>query len=136
MKRSFAERLSYENWEKEEVHEKFMIDGIIAEDRDGNINMRVIKVKRNSKWQKLDWDYIGEVVGFVSRFEYVMCENQCKDNDIAIRAILNSRKAEDDLSIYLSWYQREKGKEKYIRSHYNDLEDDNYERQEKRCLNG
>ena len=135
-KESFAERVRWENWEKEEVHERLTIDGVVVEDKDGNLNARAVKVKRNPKWKKLDWDYIEEAVGHVSRFEYVMCENQCKDEDISIKAILKSRKADEDLEEYLAWHNRTTKRERYIRSHYNDLEDDNYERQEKRVLNG
>lgn len=136
IKRTHAELVGYENWEKEEVHEKFRVDGVVAEDNNGNLNVRVVKVKRNPQWEQLDWNYIHSVVGLVNRFEYVMCENQCKNNDISIRAILKSRKATDDLNEYMSWYRTTTARERYIRSHYNDDEEDNYERQEQRCLNG
>lgn len=123
--------------ELELANNKFVIDGKCAEyEITGELNLHNIPHKRNPKWQPLDWKYIETICGHCSRFEYLMCENQCKDNDMAIKAIFRSRKANDDLSIYLSWVEREHGKEKYIRTHYNDLEDDNYERQEVRMLNG
>lgn len=123
--------------ELELANNKFVIDGQCAEHiRTGELNLRKVPIKRNPKWQPLDWNYIDTICEGHNWFEYVMCENQARTNDIAIRAIFNSRKASDDLAIYLSWVQREQGKEKYIRTHYNDLEEDNFERQEIRCLNG
>ena len=127
--------------EKEKLHQlalenRFSINGVVCEDKDGEILLRNIPINRNPSWQPLDWKYISSICGVCSRFEHVMCENQCKDEDTAIRAIFNSRKALEDLSIYLSWKKREEQKEKYIRTHYNDLEEDNYERQEERMLNG
>ena len=123
--------------ELELANNKFVINGKCCEfELTGELNLHNIPINRNQNWQPLDWEYIKTICGHCSAFEYKMCENQARTNDVAIRAIFNSRKANDDLSIYLSWFNREQGKEKYIRTHYNDLEDDNFERQEIRCLNG
>lgn len=120
----------------DESREKFVVDGVVCEDIEGNVILSRIKPTRNPKWQPLDWKYIESICGHCNRFEFVMCERQAKDNDTAIKAVFNYRKANDDLIIYLAWVERENRKEKFIRTHLNDLEDDNYERQEVRMNNG
>ena len=120
-------------------HQKFTINGKLAEDRNGNIFLHNIKkedVKRNPEWPDLDWTEIDKAVNYHTYFEYLMCKGQCKTNEMAIKAILNYRKSSSELSDILIEASLEEKRNKYIRTHYNDLEDDNEERQEIRCLNG
>lgn len=120
-------------------YEKFTINGKIAEDCNGNIILHNIKkedIKRNPSWPELDWTEIEKNVGRCSRYEYLMCEGQCKTNEMAIKSIKNYRLSDDALSDIIASEIKEKRRNHYIRTHYNDIEDDNEERQEIRCLNG
>ena len=120
---------------------KFKINGKVVEDINGNILHKKLKkedASRNPSWPKLDYKKIYDAFGYLTTYEFIMCENQCKTTDLAIKAVSNYRKSKEDtyLQELLADNAREKARMRYIRSHYNDLEDDNYERQEVRKLNG
>lgn len=123
----------------------FTINGNRAEDRNGFLKLDLKAdeyICRNHTWDILDWNIICSelhcTMTEVGKFGYIMCENQCKTNEMAVKALKNYFKHRDDTSLseMLSYYKKEACRMKYIRSHYNDTEDDNMERQEVRCLNG
>lgn len=124
---------------KEMDENKFRVNGKLAEDTYGNVIIHNIKnedIKRNPEWPPLDWDIIEKECGHCNRFEYIMCEMQCSSNELAIKGIKNCRKHQSEYNDILIDDNRTKRRNKYIRTHYNDLEDDVFERQEIRCLNG
>ena len=99
-------------------------------DKNGNIKVEKVPVNRNPKWEQIDYNRVYEVVGKISQFEYKMCENQCKDTDTAIKAILNSRNANPDEYYWIlkEDYAIDKARTHYLRTHLNDIEDDNEEK--------
>lgn len=99
-------------------------------DKKGNLKVDKVPVNRNPKWGEIDYLRVYEVVGKISQFEYKMCENQCKDTDTAIKAILNSRNANPDEYYWLlkGDYEKDKARTHYLRTHLNDIEDDNEEK--------
>lgn len=99
-------------------------------DKKGELKVDKVPVNRNPKWEEIDYLRVYEVVGKISQFEYKMCENQCKDTDTAIKAILNSRNANPDEYYYIlkGDYETDKARTHYLRTHLNDIEDDNEEK--------
>ena len=99
-------------------------------DKNGNIKVEKVPVNRNPKWEQIDYNRVYEVVGKISQFEYKMCENQCKDTDTAIKAILNYRNANPDEYYWIlkEDYALDKARTHYLRTHLNDIEDDNEEK--------
>ena len=96
-------------------------------DKNGDINLNRVKANRNPNWQPINYDLLTEKYGKLSQFVYLMVENQCKDTESAIRAIENLKKnnSEDDLYYILkSEENRDRARTRYVRTHYNDLEDD------------
>lgn len=116
----------------------FTVTGKVVEsDKNGDLHLEHIKIKDIKRvWEPLDWDFIENTVGHCNRFEIIMCTTQCKTNEDAIKAILKYRKAQKESNSYIASLNKENHETKYLRTHYNDLEDDNFERQEIRCLNG
>ena len=86
-----------------------------------------IKVDRPKEWETLNIKEIEEELGALSPFEYKMVMNTCKDKEMAIKAVKNSRKANEDFSLFMKHIKHEESVERYRRSHYNDLEEDNEE---------
>ena len=99
-------------------------------DKKGELKVEKVPVNRNSKWDQIDYTRVYKVVGNISQFEYKMCENQCKDTDTAIKAILNYRNANPDEYYWIlkEDYALDKARTHYLRTHLNDIEDDNEEK--------
>ena len=99
-------------------------------DKKGELKVDKVPVNRNPKWEEIDYLRVYEVVGKISQFEYKMCENQCKDTDTAIRSILTARNANPDEYYYIlkGDYETDKARTHYLRTHLNDIEDDNEEK--------
>ena len=77
---------------------------------------------------KLDWKYIDSIVGKTTFFEKNMCNAQCEDNEHAIRTIKNYRKDNEDYAEFMKSVGRRAKQDKFYRSHYNDIEEDNEEK--------
>lgn len=124
--------------------EKFLFNGKELHcNQSGELDLRKITdedIKRNPDWPFLNWNIIDAEVGGHSKYEYIMCETQCKTDSHAIKSIKNYRKINSDINVTIFSLELEEEKNRrrnrYLRTHYNDLEDDNYERHEIRCLNG
>ena len=105
-----------------------------------DFNVKEVEVKRNPKWEPLDWNAIKKAVGQdITKFDEKMCENQCPTTEMAIKAIQKRRECDQlqfELELEAERDAATNPRNKYIRTHYNDLEADNYERQEVRTLNG
>ena len=86
--------------------------------------MEDVEICRNAEWKNLDFAIVERACGDVTRYEYVMCMNQCEDEEMCIKAIFNKRKSDEDYAIFLHQFYTQVAAERFIRSHYNDLEDD------------
>lgn len=95
-------------------------------DKSGDIKVDKIKINRNPNWEDIDYSRIKTTLGDISQMEYVMCENQCKNTDTAIKAITNMRNSNSDelYNILNSEYLKDKRRTHYLPTHENEIEDD------------
>jgi len=105
-------------------------------DKNGDLILKKVPYDRPKDWPEIDYKVLKERFEYLDGVESLMVNNTCRTTEVAIKAIERKRKADDDSFSFLSHYAKEKAKDHYIRTHYNDLEADNYERQEERQLNG
>ena len=109
-------------------------------EQDKQFQEKRIQIERPGGWEELDWNVIKRVCGEIGSYEYKMCMNLCKTTEIAIAAIKNKRRieqrSEDILDSLEEAEYYERACLRYLPNHYNDLEEDNYQRQEIRLKNG
>ena len=95
-------------------------------DRKGNLLVDRVKENRNPNWQPIDYGKLDKIFGKLSRFEYLMAENQCKDTETAIKAITNHRNDNDTPLYYIlkGDMLEDEARNHYLRKSMNDIEDD------------
>ena len=92
--------------------------------------------KRNPQWPQLDFKELDKEFDDLDGYERAMVNAQCETMDDARAALRKKRYSDDVYAEKMDFYAKEARKDRFIRTHYNDLEADNYERQEQRMLNG
>ena len=106
----------------------------------GQLCISKIKVNRNPKWEKIDYKMLKQLFYEIDKVEYLMCENVCPDTETAIKAIKNKRcqelQRDEWVDILENANRLDYARTHFMPTHYNDLEDDNYQRQEIRNQNG
>ena len=86
-----------------------------------------IEIKRPKDWPDLDMSIIEAEVGEIDSYENKMIQNQCKTEQLAIKAIRNKRQSDEDYEDIMSQAAYEKKRDHYFRKKTNDLEEDNEE---------
>lgn len=95
---------------------------------EANAYCKKIKINRPKDWPDLDMSIIESECSDISSYEYKMIMNNCKTEQLAIKAIKNKRQSDLDFNEFMSETETTKRREKYFRKKINDLEEDNEDR--------
>ena len=86
-----------------------------------------IEVSRPKDWPDLDMSIIEAEVGEIDSYEYKLIQNQCKTEQLAIRAIRNKRQSDEDYYDIMDQAAHDRKRDHYFRKKMNDLEEDKEE---------